>query len=198
MTAATGISIILVPPSISAVVYSLLSMEYQHGELFHRIIVWLVAVLCSGGFQILYILYLRRERRLTAYDVPERAQRTRPYLISAGISLAGLVALLFLHASLMLSMLMLCFTINTIIVMTINLRWKISAHMMGLAGSPMFLIPIFGWFLLLALPLLTALGWARMRLGAHTLAQVVAGAVLGAGLTLVELVAILTWAAHLL
>jgi hypothetical protein len=185
------LSIALIPPTIAAVVFALLVFAYEHGSLLHRIVVWVVAAACAGALQMVYVLYLRKMEQVSAYDVPERLQRTKPYMISAGFSLGGLMLLLFLNASVFVWGLMWCFLVNTLILNAINLRWKISAHMMGFTGPLVFLFPLFGWQLLWLLPLVVLLGWARIELRAHTLAQVVAGAGAGIALTLVQVWVIL-------
>lgn len=180
------LSIALIPPTIAAAVFALLVLAYEHGSIFHQAVVWVVAVACAGALQMGYVMYLRKIEQVSAYDVPERLQRTKPYLISAGFSLAGLMMLLFLNASVFVWGLMWCFLVNTLILNAINLRWKISAHMMGFTGPLVFLFPLFGWQLLWTLPLILLLGWARVTLRAHTVAQVVAGAAAGILLTLAQ------------
>lgn len=189
---AHNLSLVLIPPTIAAVVFALLVAAYEHGSIFHRIVVWVVATACAGVLQMVYVLYLRKMEKVTAYDVPERLQRTGPYLVSALFSLGGLMMLLFLNASVFVWGLMWCFLLNTLILNAINLRWKISAHMMGFTGPLVFLFPLFGWTLLWTLPLAALLGWARVELRAHTLPQVLAGAAAGIALTLVQVWVILT------
>jgi membrane-associated phospholipid phosphatase len=181
------ISIICIPPTFATFVFSVLVLTYQDGDPLQRWLFWLVSVLCSGVLQMAYVLNLRRQGRVGDYDVPARLQRTKPYLISVGISFAGLLLFLLLHASFMICALMWCYCINTFITAGINLRWKISAHMMGLTGPLVFLYPILGAHILWFLPLALLLGWSRVRLKAHTPAQVFAGAIAGAALTLGQL-----------
>lgn len=188
---AHNLSLVLIPPTIAAVVFAVLVAAYEHGSLFHRIVVWVVATACAGVLQMVYVLYLRKMEKVTAYDVPERLQRTGPYLVSAGFSLGGLMLLLFLNASVFVWGLMWCFLVNTLILNAINLRWKISAHLMGFTGPLVFLFPLFGWTLLWTLPLAALLGWARVELRAHTLPQVLAGAAAGIVLTLAQVWVIL-------
>ena len=184
---ARGISLLLIPPTVSTAVFTLLVLAFQHGSVAHRSVVWLVAVLCSGILQMAHVLHLRKRRQVTAYDVPERLQRTGPYLLSVGISAAGLAWLLFLGAAFPVWSLMWCYTINTAILAAINRHWKISAHMMGLTGPVTALAPLFGWATLSIFPLAALLGWARVRLRAHSVAQVVAGAAAGVVLTALQL-----------
>ena len=184
---ARAVSIALIPPTVSTVVFTLLVLASQHGAFTHRLLIWLIAVLCSGMLQMLHVLRLRHERRVTAYDVPERLQRTGPYLLSAAISLAGLVMLLFLGATFAVWSLMWCYTVNTLLLAAINRYWKISAHLMGLTGPVTALVPLFGSWVSTVLPLVALLGWARVRLRAHSGMQVVAGASAGIVLTAVQL-----------
>jgi len=71
--------------------------------------------------------------------------------------------------------------------MLINLKWKISIHASGITGPATFLFYSFGMiaipFFLLVLPV----GWARLRLNAHTPAQVLAGATLTVAITWIQL-----------
>jgi hypothetical protein len=180
------LSIALIPPAVAAVVFGILVLAYEHGGMFHQSVVWLVSTACAGGLQMVYVLHLRKMREVTAYDVPERLQRTKPYMISASISLAGLMLLLFQSASVFVWGLMWCYLVNTLILNAINLRWKISAHVMGLTGPLVFLFPLFGWKLLWTLPLIVLLAWARVTLRAHTIAQVVAGGFAGIVLTVLQ------------
>jgi hypothetical protein len=182
------ISIISIPPTFSLMAFSVLTWAYEPGSLSHRLFVWFVAVLCSGVLQMAYFLFLRRRGGVSAYDVPERLQRTKPYFVSAGISFVGMVILLLFHASVFLWALLWCYSINTLITAAINSRWKISAHVMGLTGPVTALFPVIGTGVLWFLPLVIVLGWSRIRLEAHTLAQVCAGAIAGVVLTHGQLV----------
>jgi membrane-associated phospholipid phosphatase len=185
------LSIVLIPPVVAAVVITALVYAWEHGTLFHRIVVWLTAVFTAGGLQITYVLYLRRMSKVSHWDVPAQQERNQPYLISAAISAVGLLLLLFLNASIFLWGLLWCFTVNTLLLYAINRRWKISAHMMGLTGPLIFLWPLFDVWLLLALPLIVLLGWARVTLRVHDIYQVAAGAAAGILLTLAQIYIIL-------
>ena len=63
--------------------------------------------------------------------------------------------------------------------LAITLTWKISFHAAVAAGALGILALAFGQAALLAAPLLGLIGWARVRLGAHTPAQVYAGVLIG-------------------
>ena len=184
---ATILSIILVPPAISFVTFSLLAATFEQGTAFHTFSVAFVSISFSGIFPMLYVLYLRKQRMVTGYDVPIRDQRTNPYIITVLYSALGFFLLLFMNSSVYVWSLMWCYSINTFILLLINKKWKISADMMGLTGPLVMLSIIFQWYVFLAFPIVFLLGWARVVLKVHTLAQVVAGACTGAVLTVLQL-----------
>lgn len=181
------VSIVLIPPTAATAVFTILVCTHEQGGMGHLTATWLTAILFSGVLQIGYVLVLRRQQKVTAYDVPNRLQRTKPYYISAGLSAVGLVILLLLDANPAVWGLMWCFAVNTLILNWINSKWKISAHMMGLTGPLTYLYPLLGWNLLYALPLVLLLGWARIETRSHTPAQVLAGSVAGILLTVVQM-----------
>jgi len=184
---AQAVSIVLIPPTVATAVFTILVYAFERGGTGHLAATWLVAVLFSGILQMGYVLVLRRQRKVTAYDVPDRLQRTRPYYISAGLSAAGLVILLLLHADPAVWGLMWCFAVNTLILNWINSKWKISAHMMGLTGPLTYLYPLLGWNMLYTLPLVLLLGWARIETRSHTPLQVLAGSAAGIILTIIQM-----------
>jgi membrane-associated phospholipid phosphatase len=55
-----------------------------------------------------------------------------------------------------------------------------SIHVAVVAGTVVILVLVFGTTWLALVPLIAAIGWARVRLGDHTPAQSLAGALLGA------------------
>lgn len=68
------------------------------------------------------------------------------------------------------------------LVIAISMSWKVSLHVSGMAVVTVFAIGYWGWWGFLAtawLPFL--IGWARLYLRRHTLAQVLVGALVGAG-----------------
>ena len=69
---------------------------------------------------------------------------------------------------------------GALVVWLVDRRWKISIHASGVSGGGIILLTTGGgelWPILAAVPLV---GWARLRLRAHTPAQVGAGMAMGA------------------
>jgi len=65
----------------------------------------------------------------------------------------------------------------------ITLWWKISIHASSLAGTVTFLTALYGAIVLPAFLLVILVSWSRVVLRRHTVAQVVAGALVSITLT---------------
>lgn len=152
-----------------------------------------------------YVVRMIRRGEAKTLEVREQRNRLKPFLVGitsyavgiVAMATAGTTAVSFLVA------LALLYPINTALIVLINLRWKISVHMTSLAGfvSILLFVTMTVWRALppdteLALTVVTVapllvllplLMWARMRVGAHTLGQVVAGTVFGLIVPVVEL-----------
>jgi membrane-associated phospholipid phosphatase len=72
--------------------------------------------------------------------------------------------------------------------MIITLVWKISIHVSGITAAATFLVYHLGAGMLPFFMLLFPVGWARIRLKAHSLAQVVGGALLTMVLVILQLI----------
>jgi membrane-associated phospholipid phosphatase len=72
----------------------------------------------------------------------------------------------------------------------ITFRWKISVHAAVSAGSAAMLVLVYGPVALATLPLVALVGWSRVVLRDHTVAQVIAGAALGVAVGLLAFVAV--------
>jgi membrane-associated phospholipid phosphatase len=124
-------------------------------------------------------------RRTNAHDmdVPARTDRNLPLLLATVSYFVGTAVLLIIRAPLLSTAVMFGYFAGTLFIFLVNLRWKISIHTMGIAGPTTVLVYVFGyWGALLGL-LLPPVIWSRVYLKKHTLAQALAGAVVGFLLT---------------
>ena len=149
---------------------------------------WAVFII---GFNILipsgYILWLKRMGKVTDFDVYLREQRFWPYVVSLTCGAISWLAMAVLHAPRLLTILSGATVGQGLIMFIINQRWKISAHAAGTAGIAVLMWQLLGASgspILLIIPLVA---WSRVRLGRHTLGQVIAGSAIGASVYLLAL-----------
>jgi membrane-associated phospholipid phosphatase len=128
---------------------------------------------------------LMRVGRVTgSHHVPDRRQRTLPMLIALVSLVVGNVVLVLLGAPTEVIVFSLVTIVALALIGVVNLAWKISGHASIVAISAAILLIVSGpWSLWLSIPVAIATGWSRIRLSAHTPAQVVAGFALGSAVT---------------
>ncbi|MEJ2890387.1 hypothetical protein [Actinomycetospora aeridis] len=124
-----------------------------------------------------------RSGRYTDHHLREREQRAVPLGLAAASVALGVVVLLVAGAPRAISALQIAVLVTVAVATAITLVWKVSFHTAVVAAAAAVLTLLGGgWWALswLAVPLV---GWARLVLRAHTAAQVLAGLVVGAGVT---------------
>lgn len=153
---------------------------------------------------LFHVLWLVRRHKAATVEVRDQGQRTGPFIGSTVAALAAFVVVVLTASpeSQLVVALAAFYPFNTLLLLLINLRWKISIHMTGLTGfvgvsllvallwpSPTAVFRL-SWAvpLLLLVPLLM---WARVRVGAHTWGQVVGGTLFGLFVPPAELYAVL-------
>lgn len=152
-----------------------------------RVLVLGMVALMTIAFPITSALLLIRSGMLSGLRMPGRKERIAPYTMT--LLYYGMTGFLLARSPLHSLVLALMLGAGAALLLTtlITLRWKISAHMVGIGGATgglfalgsvhglPFTVPV-GVALLLS----GALGTARLLSSAHTPAQVYAGFVLGA------------------
>jgi len=134
-------------------------------------------VLAFGTFIPLLIIYLLSKRGFVSdLFVTHREERAKPFVGAVASYVVGSLALWLLRAPKIVTALMLCYAVNTVIMMLITRRWKISVHASGIAGPTTVLIRGLGAWAIIFFAFLVPVGWARLRLRAHTPTQFLAGA----------------------
>lgn len=143
---------------------------------------WKALGIAFGLFTLLpcaVMVLLRRRGLEDVYD-PEPLLRQRILLMGTACYLAGFLALSAVDAAPVMTWSAASITVAAAAVRVIDRFWKISIHSVGAAAGAFVLVKVGGagqwpW---LAAPLLVA--WARLRLGAHSVPQLLAGILLGA------------------
>jgi membrane-associated phospholipid phosphatase len=133
------------------------------------------------GAVIPYAMILNgvRSGRLSDRHIGVRSQRTRPLALGLVSVLAGLALLALLGAPRELVALVVASFVGGSVATVVNHFWKLSVHASVAAGTGVVLVLVFGPFLLVGALVVLGVGWSRVRLGDHTVAQVVAGVVIG-------------------
>ena len=202
---ANAVSYLLNPLVLPPVAFALLDAHFGARGLE---VLWTFAV--STAFfcliPLFYILGLVRSGRAESLEVRDRRSRLGPFLVCVGSYLVGALLLALVVDGPALPLIVTfaaIFPVNTAILLLINTRWKISIHMSSLAAfvGVLLFAALTVWRdlpaeLELALTLATVgplvllvplLMWARVRVEAHTVGQVVAGTAFGLFVPLVEL-----------
>jgi membrane-associated phospholipid phosphatase len=138
-----------------------------------------IYILLAILMPLLYIIWLVHQGRVSDLDVQLREQRSRPLLAAVAGALTAWLVLYLGAAPYLLVSVASATWIQTALTLGITLRWKISVHCAVAAG-----VAVLVWYVLgsVAAPVLVGvllIAWSRVRLGRHTPAQTLAGALLG-------------------
>ncbi|HVA27402.1 MAG TPA: hypothetical protein VNF68_04440 [Candidatus Baltobacteraceae bacterium] len=133
---------------------------------------------------MMYVFWLYGSDRITDLDMSVRHERESVFGAFVLFFLAGTVALWVTRAPTLMIAAMAAYTLSTLVVQYITRYWKISTHALGITAPLVALTLLYGNQTLPFLVLIPMVGWARVYLKAHTLMQVIAGAALGTGSTI--------------
>lgn len=182
---ASVISLVFNPAVTAAFTFLILLYPMRSMQTF---LLLMATCITFGTMVPLVMMYQLTKRGLISdFNVSERQERTKPFVGAAVSYLAGSGALLLLRAPTIIITLMLCYACNTVIMLLITLRWKISIHASGIAGPTTALVYSIGTWAAVFFILLIPVGWARVQLKAHTPWQIFAGALVTAIATWLQL-----------
>lgn len=128
------------------------------------------------------ILILKKAKLVTSFQLEQRKERTLPYIF---VILSYLATILFLYRIFMplyVVALMVGVFISTIIIMLLNLKWKVSAHLSAIGGLSAAIVVVSYRLGINPVGLLSAafvlaglIATSRIQLKAHTLLQTLVG-----------------------
>ncbi|MFJ6196805.1 phosphatase PAP2 family protein [Micromonospora sp. NPDC092111] len=139
----------------------------------------LLAAVFAAGIPFAYIVGGVRRGRLTDHHVGIREQRRVPLLLGLASAAAGLALLAALGAPRPVLALVAAGVVGLVVAVSVSHWWKMSIHSAVATGTVVVLVLTFGRSMLLGVPLLGLVGWSRVRLRDHTVAQVVVGGLVG-------------------
>jgi membrane-associated phospholipid phosphatase len=133
---------------------------------------------------MLYVFWLYASDRITDLDMSLRREREMVFSAFVVFYLLGSGVLWIAHAPRLMIAAMLGYFASTLVVQYITRYWKISTHAIGITAPLVALTILFGRQPLPFLVLIPMVCWARVYLRSHTVMQVLAGAALACGSTL--------------
>ena len=145
----------------------------------------LLALVFAAVLPMVFIGYGVRRGRWTDRNVGARRPRLLVLCFIMASTGTGLILLVVLRAPRQLAGYLAFMLVSVAWLALVSAVWKISIHCAVAAGSVTILAYAFGPPLLSAFALVAALCWARVAMRDHTLAQVLAGSVLGAAVAAV-------------
>jgi membrane-associated phospholipid phosphatase len=144
---------------------------------------WSAIALVFSLFPVFSFILVQVQRKKLKTIFPEgQNQRKVIYALASSFSAVGYVIMLGFNAPHLLVVSFLSGMITVIVFMLINLYWKISLHTAFISAAAVVLLILYGGRAVWLFTLLPVIGWSRLKLKQHTLAQVIAGAVLSAGI----------------
>lgn len=163
-------------------------LSFENGEfnMSKFIVLELISLVFSSILPMAIILSWAKKIG-TDKDISNRTDRFVPLIVGITSYFIGFLVSYFIGLSNFLTILLLCYAVNTFIVMIITFKWKISVHTTGLSGPVGALILLLGPFGAIFGILYPILIWSRVLLKKHTLAQAICGAAQGFFLTIFEM-----------
>jgi membrane-associated phospholipid phosphatase len=186
------ISALFVPPSFTLIVFTYFAFRIET-EAIKQIILILTTLTFGFSFHIILFFYLRRKGKLADNEASIKEERTFPFLVSIIFYTIGFIILILSEINIVSTAFWFCYISNTFLIMIINKSWKISAHAMGASGPLAALVYVAGPAALFFSLLILLIGWARINLNLHSIAQVIAGALTGFISTYIQMYVIINF-----
>ena len=187
---AKAISTFTNPPIICIPLFLIicLVLSFENGvfNISKFIVLELISLIFASILPMAIILYWVKKLD-TDSDISNREDRFTPLVVGIVSYFIGFLVSLFIGADHFLTALLLCYCVNTGVVLLITSKWKISVHTTGLSGPVGALILLLGPIGALFAVLYPILIWSRVTLEKHTMAQAIAGGAQGFFLTVLEM-----------
>jgi membrane-associated phospholipid phosphatase len=167
---------------------ALLTTILYYVDLGAKLHVLLTTLATTAVLPTIAIYILTRMGRVSDADIPQRRERTIPYVIALICYLGCAIYMATVNAPLWLTMFVAGGALALTAVTIINLWWKVSAHataMGGLIGLMMYIIArglnvwSVDWLAMAVILLAGLVGTSRLILDRHNLWQIAAGYAIG-------------------
>ena len=155
-----------------------------------RGILWASAIgVLSVGVPVLLLMRELRRGGISDWHISRREERLQiiPVLSTLAGAALPLPIMYFLHGPRPLFVAYASILLLILFNLAITMVWKISQHVAAIAASTTLISVILGISAAPALLLIPLVAWARVKVGAHTVMQTIAGGVTGIVITLATL-----------
>lgn len=187
---AKSISTITNPPIITIplflIICAILSFENGSFDFSKFMVLELISLVFSSLLPLAIILFWAKKLN-TDRDISNRSDRYMPLIVGIVSYFIGFLICIFLNLDNFLTLLLLCYSVNTGVVLLFTTQWKISVHTTGLSGPVAALILLLGPVGSLFGIIYPMVIWSRVLLKKHTLSQAICGGVQGFFLTVLEM-----------
>ena len=147
----------------------------------------IISLLFGSILPFSFLAYMLKKGSVSDIFASTRKTRIIPLVVTLMNILMGIIFLEILNAPEIFITFMICLFINTFLIMIITEEWKISIHTASITFPATFLVYKLGAGMIPFFLLILPIAWARIKLRAHNLNQVVAGSLLTICLTMVQL-----------
>src|SRR5579884_4068084 len=137
-------------------------------DIVHALLWWIITTLGITAAPLTFIALGVRRRWYTDRHLQVREQRLVPLIFGLACACLAFALLLLLHASSALLATIIATLVAVVIAGLITRYWKISFHLIGIAGAVTVFVLVFGTPSYILVPLVVLVGWARWQVRAHT------------------------------
>ncbi len=159
-------------------------------ESWQRGVAWAagIGVVVIGG-SLWMLTREMRQGRISDWHISVREERLQfmPVAVSLLASVVPVVALIAFRGPRLLLIAFVAAMSVIVINLLITLRWKISQHVSGIAVAASLVTGIIGIGAAPSLLLIPLVAWARVKVGAHSVMQTIAGGACGIAVTILTL-----------
>lgn len=144
----------------------------------------LVTTLMLSVIPTVNVYYFSRKTHNKDGDIEKREERAIPMVVGIVLYILAGVIITFIDAPQIVKVFTWVYTVSTLIMAVISLKWKISLHMSGIAGPVAALGTAFfpiGWISAILFPIVA---WSRYVQRKHTPMQLLCGTIEGLVVTL--------------
>jgi hypothetical protein len=164
------------PPLVAGVGVFMMAGWLGGGPVFYWAIFFVFVV---AALPTLYTVWLLKTGKISAFFMPKREDRIRTIVAMVVTNTFAVVVMVLGKAPFILIAFGVVGVLQAALILLITMYWKISAHMIGIAGLSTFMAVAFGGWATLALLMIPLVAWARIHLDSHSITEVFGGLILG-------------------